>query len=95
MGEAVTRVDLVTAIAQELGVESAKAERALSAVTDTIQQAMAEGRRVTLVGFGSFSVAYRPERESTDPKTQRPIHIPASRSVKFRPAKALKEALNT
>ena len=94
MAEAVTRADLVEAIVQEVGLDKPDAERALTAVTRTMQQAMEDGRRVILVGFGAFHVTYRQERIALHPKTREPIAVPEQRQVKFRPSKALKEALN-
>jgi DNA-binding protein HU-beta len=90
-----TKAELVSHIAAEAGIKKVEAERALSALTGAIQGALTDGRKVTLVGFGTFSVSHRAARTGRDPRTKQPINIPASRSVKFKPGKAMKEAVNT
>src|SRR5687768_10015368 len=94
MPKSVTKAELVSHIASEAGLKKVEAERALSAVTTAIQNALVGGKKVTLVGFGTFSVAHRRARLGRDPQTKRPIEIPASQSVKFKPGKAMKEAVN-
>ena len=91
----VTKADLVSRIAQETGLKKADAEKALVAVTAAIQGALQDGKKVTLVGFGTFSVASRQARMGRDPQTKKPIRIPASKAVRFKPGKAMKEAVNT
>lgn len=94
MSKSVTKAELVANIATEAGLKKVDAEKALGAVTGAIQQALVDGRKVTLVGFGTFSVTHRAERMGRDPQTKAPIKIPASKSVKFKPGKAMKEAVN-
>ncbi len=94
MANSVTKADLVSHIASETGLKKVDAERALGAMTSAIQGALMTGKKVTLVGFGTFSVAQRKERMGRDPQTKQPIRIPASRSVKFKPGKAMKDAVN-
>ena len=94
MAKSVTKAELVSHIASEAGLKKVEAERALAAVTGAIQGAMVDGRKVTLVGFGTFSVSHRAARMGRDPQTKKPIQIPASKTVKFKPGKALKEAVN-
>jgi DNA-binding protein HU-beta len=94
MANSVTKADLVSHIASETGLKKVEAERALAAMTGAIQHALVGGKKVTLVGFGTFSVADRKARMGRDPQTKQPIQIPASRSVKFKPGKAMKDAVN-
>ena len=94
MANSVTKADLVSHIASEAGLKKVDAERALTAVTGAIQQALASGQKVTLVGFGTFSVANRKARMGRNPRTKAPMQIPAQRSVKFKPGKAMKDAVN-
>lgn len=94
MANSVTKAELVSRMAHEAGLKKVDAERALGALTSAIQKAMVDGRKVTLVGFGTFQVAQRRARMGRDPQTKQPIRIPASRSVKFKPGKAMKEAVN-
>ena len=94
MAKSVTKADLVAAIASGAGLKKVEAERALTAVTNAIQAALVDGKKVTLVGFGTFSVSHRAARMGRDPQTKRPINIPASNTIKFKPGKAMKEAVN-
>jgi DNA-binding protein HU-beta len=90
----VTKAELVSRIAAETGLKKVDAEKALEAVTNAIQGALSDGRKVTLVGFGTFSVAARKARTGRDPQTKKPIKIPASKAVRFKAGKAMKEAVN-
>ena len=95
MANSVTKAELVSHIANEAGLKKVEAERALEAVTGAIQSALVSGKKVTLVGFGTFSVQARRERMGRNPQTKKPIRIPASKSIKFKPGKAMKEAVNS
>ena len=94
MANSVTKAELVSHIAGEAGLKKVEAERALAAITSAIQGALVKGKKVTLVGFGTFSVANRRARMGRDPQTKKPIKIQASKSVKFKPGKAMKDAVN-
>lgn len=90
----VTKNDLVNHIASTAGIKKVQAELALSAMTQGIRGALANGDKVTLVGFGTFQVSERAARKGRNPQTKMPIDIPASRGVRFKPGKGLKDALN-
>ena len=90
----VTKNDLVNHIAETAGIKKVQAELAPSAVTDGIRAALAKGDKVTLVGFGTFQISDRAARKGRNPQTKEPIDIPASRSVRFKAGKGLKDALN-
>lgn len=94
MANSVTKADLVAAIAADAKIKKVEAERALSATLDAIRNALVGGRKVTLVGFGTFSVSSRSARMGRDPQTKKPIKIAASKTVKFKPGKAMKDAVN-
>ena len=94
MGKSVTKADLVSHIASEAGLKKVEAERALAALTGAIRSALESESKVTLVGFGTFSVSHHAARTGRDPQTKKPIQIPASKRVKFKAGKALKEAVN-
>jgi DNA-binding protein HU-beta len=68
--------------------------RALDATVASIKMALKKDSQVTLVGFGTFYVGSRRARTGRDPRTQAPIRIQAARVPKFRPGKALKDAIN-
>jgi DNA-binding protein HU-beta len=94
MSKSVTKADLVATMAAEADLKKVQAERALAALTTAIQGALVKGHKVTLVGFGTFSVATRAERTGRNPQTKKAIRIPSSKSVKFKPGKAMKDAVN-
>ncbi|ASK26434.1 HU family DNA-binding protein [Neisseria chenwenguii] len=85
--------ELIEAIAQEAGISKAAAQKALDATTDAITGALKKGDTVTLVGFGTFYVGERAERQGRNPQTGKPLTIPAAKTPKFRAGKALKDAL--
>lgn len=94
MSHSVTKSDLVATISADTGLKKADAERALVAMTRAIQSALHEGNKVTLVGFGTFDIAHRAERAGRNPQTREPMTISASNTVRFKPSKAMKEAVN-
>lgn len=70
------------------------AEKALKAFVDVVSDELAKGEKIQVVGFGTFEVVERKEREGKKPGTDQVITIPASKSPKFRPGKALKDKVN-
>ena len=85
--------ELITQIAGKAGLSKKDAEKALAAVVETITEAMAEGDKVQLVGFGSFEVKKRAARIGRNPKTKESIEIPASVVPVFKAGKALKDTV--
>lgn len=85
--------DLIEAIASQAEISKAVAEKALNGMISAVTNALHQGDSVTLVGFGCFYVGERAARNGRNPKTGEVIKIPAARSPKFRPGKALKDAL--
>ena len=88
------KTDLVAAMAEQAGVSKKDAEKVLKAFTDVVTGELKKGQKVQLVGFGTFEVSERAAREGRNPATLEPIKIPASKAPKFKPGKALKDALN-
>lgn len=86
--------DLIAKIATKAKFTKADSQRALDAVLESITAALAKGQEVRLVNFGTFLVVKRKATEGRNPRTGAPIKIPASKQPKFRPGKALKEAVN-
>ncbi|HVN34840.1 MAG TPA: HU family DNA-binding protein [Casimicrobiaceae bacterium] len=91
---AVNKSDLIDAIARHADISKAAAERALDATLNTVKGALKKGEIVTLVGFGSFFVGRRTARQGRNPRTGATIKIRAAKVPKFRPGKALKDAVN-
>ncbi|MFQ6083586.1 MAG: HU family DNA-binding protein [Candidatus Aminicenantia bacterium] len=87
------RTDLIIKICKNSGISRAQATKALDSFISGIEDALKKGKRVTLVGFGSFHVVRRKERKGRNPRTGKEIFIPSKRVVKFSPAKALKETI--
>ncbi|MDH4317700.1 MAG: HU family DNA-binding protein [Desulfobulbaceae bacterium] len=81
--------DLVESIASGASISKVAAERGLNNMLKTISGAMEEGERVTLVGFGSFSIVDRAPRLGRNPKTGELVHIPSRKAIKFNPGKQL------
>ena len=86
--------ELVQAVAEAANLGKSDAAAAVDAVVATITQAMKKGENVTLVGFGTFEVRNRAERQGRNPKTGDPITISASKNPAFKAGKALKDAVN-
>jgi DNA-binding protein HU-beta len=89
-----TKADLIEGLANKLGMGKGEAERAVNIVLDDIINALKQGERVNISGFGTFSVSTRQARTGRNPKTGESIEISASRSAKFKPGKQLKDSLN-
>ncbi|HEZ8197763.1 TPA: HU family DNA-binding protein [Neisseria gonorrhoeae] len=85
--------ELIEAIAQEADISKAAAQKALDATTNAVTNALKQGDTVTLIGFGTFYVGERAERQGRNPKTGEPLTIAAAKTLKFRAGKALKDAL--
>ena len=81
--------DLIASIAHSAQISKNAAQKGLNGLLSTLLSAMKDGRRVTLLGFGSFSVVDRAPRTGRNLKTGEPVPIPQRRVVKFRPAKDL------
>ena len=86
--------ELIDRISTESNISKAAADRALAAALDGIRDSLKRAEPVTLLGFGTFSVRERAARTGRNPQTGQTIHIAASKMPAFKPAKALKDALN-
>jgi len=87
-----SREDLIKKIATDTGVTKKVAGLALAAVLEGILGALKKGQKVSLVGFGSFGVAKRKARNGINPKTKKPIKIPARKVPVFKAGKKMKDA---
>ena len=88
-----TREALVAKVAAATGISKAKANEVIGATLDAIVEALGNGDKVTLVGFGTFQVATRKARAGRNPRTGERIQIPATKVPKFKPGKRLVEAV--
>ncbi|WP_028581144.1 HU family DNA-binding protein [Desulfogranum japonicum] len=85
--------DLIETIADTAQISKAAAERGLNGMLTMMSMAMEDGERVTLAGFGSFTVVDRAPRTGRNPKTGEVVPIPPRKAVKFRPGKHLSKKL--
>ena len=88
-----TKVELIAAVAATAGLTKKDAEKAVSATLDVITEALQKGDKVSLVGFGTFEVRERKERQGRNPQTREPMTIPASKLPAFSAGKAMKDAV--
>ena len=87
------KAELINAAALKADVSKKDAEAVITAALDAITEALAEGEKVQLVGFGSFEVKKRAARLGRNPKTKEAIEIPASVEPTFKAGKALKDSV--
>lgn len=85
--------DLVAAMAKSSGVSKSAAEKGLNGMLDAVTKALKKGDKVTLVGFGTFSVAKRAARDGRNPQTGKPMKIKAKKVAKFKAGSKLAAAV--
>ncbi|MCB0458418.1 MAG: HU family DNA-binding protein [Flavobacteriaceae bacterium] len=86
--------ELIEAMAADAGISKAAAKKALDSLTGSVEKTLKKGGRVSLVGFGSWSVSKRAAREGRNPQTGKTIKIAAKKVVRFKPGAELKGAVN-
>ena len=84
-----TKAELVAKISSEGGISKSQAAKALDGFVSAVSGALSGGDKITLAGFGTFSVGSRSQREGRNPRTGEKIKIPASKVVKFKAGKTL------
>lgn len=87
------KTELVAAVAAKAELSKKDAEAAVSAVLDSVKDALADGDKVSIVGFGTFSVKVRAAREGINPLTKAPMSIPETKVPTFKAGSALKDAV--
>ena len=85
---------MVASVAEKAGLTKKDAEKAVNALFESVQQALVEGDKVQMIGFGTFEVKERAARTGRNPRTSETIQIPASKNPVFKAGKALKDAVN-
>lgn len=88
-----TKTDLIAQVAANTEMSKKNAELAVNAAFDALANALTEGEKISISGFGTFEVRERAEHQGSNPRTREPITIAASRSIVFKPGKALKDSL--
>lgn len=87
------KADLIAKVADKSGLTKKDADKALTALIDSVTEALKKGDKVQLVGFGTFELRTRAERKGRNPLTKAEITIPASKVPAFKAGKALKDAV--
>lgn len=88
------KTELVAAVAEQAGLSRKDAEAAVKAFTDVVADALKNGDKIQLVGFGTFEVSERAAKEGRNPKTGESMKIEACKTPKFKAGKALKDLVN-
>ncbi|MGB0884207.1 MAG: HU family DNA-binding protein [Flavobacteriales bacterium] len=88
------KTQLIDAMASEAGITKVEAKKALDAFTGAVSSTLKDGGRLSLVGFGSFSVSHRAERQGRNPQTGAAITIKAKNLVKFKAGSELSDHVN-
>lgn len=85
--------ELVNAVAEKSQLTKVNAKKAVEAVFDAITEALKQGEKVSIIGFGTFAVSERSERNGINPATKETITIAAKKVAKFKPGTELEEAV--
>ena len=88
------KTELIAAVAEKAEISKKDSEKALKAFIDVVTDELKNGEKIQLVGFGTFEVSKRPERQGINPATKEKITIAAANVPKFKAGAALKNALN-
>ncbi|MFC1650760.1 HU family DNA-binding protein [Candidatus Latescibacterota bacterium] len=88
-----TKEELITKASEDADITKSAASTVLSSILNSIEGALAKGDKVSLIGFGTFSVSHRAARNGRNPATGAAIQIPAANVPKFKAGKKLKEAV--
>ena len=88
------KTELIAAVAEKAEISKKDAEKAVKAFTEVVSDELVKGEKIQLVGFGTFEVSKRPERQGINPATKEKITIAAANVPKFKAGAALKKELN-
>lgn len=88
------KADLINEVASSTGLSKTKSSEAIDAVVNAIENSLAKGEKVSLVGFGSFETSTRGERMGRNPKTGEEVKIPSKTVAKFKPGANLNKQIN-
>lgn len=88
-----TKAEITVKMAKDAKITNGAAEKALNSFITSIKASLKRGKSITMVGFGTFSVAKRKARAGRNPQTGKAIHIPARKVPRFKPGKGLKDSV--
>ncbi len=89
-----TKTELISAVAEKTGSTKKDAEAAVNAIVSAITDSLVEGDKVSIVGFGTFEVRDRKEKQVINPQTKEKMTAPASKAPAFKAGQTLKNAVN-
>ena len=92
--DSVSKKDLVSEVAKSVGLSQAETAKVIDALLGEITKQLSKGKKVRLIGFGTFEVRKRAARRGVNPQTGKPMNIPASKSPAFKAGKELKDAVS-
>ncbi len=93
-GDKISKLEFVEKLAKDTGLSKTDAARAIESFIEQVTKALARGKKVTLTGFGTFSMRRRAARTGRNPQTNETIKIAASNVPAFKPGKGLRDRLN-
>lgn len=88
------KTELIASVAQKSDLTKKDAEKAVKAVFSAVSESLKKGDKVQIIGFGTFEVRARKAREGRNPRNNKPIKIPASKTPAFKAGKQLKDMVN-
>ena len=88
------KTELIASVAQKSDLTKKDAEKAVKAVYEAVRESLKKGDKVQIIGFGTFEVRARKAREGRNPRNNKPIKIPASKTPAFKAGKQLKDMVN-
>ncbi len=88
------KAEFIQAVAEKAGLSKKDTQTVIDAALEVITEALKEGKQVSFIGFGTFSTVDRAPRKAKVPNTDKIVEIPASKAVKFKVGKKLKEAVS-
>ena len=89
-----TKTELISAVADQTGCTKKSADEAVNAIVSIITDTLAKGEKVSIVGFGTFEVRDRKEKQVINPQTKKMMTAPASKAPAFKAGQTLKNAVN-
>jgi len=89
------KTELIAKVAEKTALSKKDVNEVINAAIETIEEALKNEEKVSFIGFGNFEVVTRAARVATVPGTNKKVHIPETKSVKFKVGKKLKELLNS
>lgn len=89
-----TKTELISAVAERTGMTKKDADNAVNAIIDSITDSLSGGEKVSIIGFGTFEVRDRKEKQVINPQTKEMMTAPASKAPAFKAGQALKNAVN-